>query len=338
MSQNPRFSFLAALLAALLVLAAVAGLNYLVDPLWYAHGNLLTGRNLALNERISKVNLLDRTIDQDYDCLILGSSRVTMLRASRFEPMKCFNFALKGAQVAEELAYARYARDAGMRPKVVYVGVDDFNFVERQQTQSRQDPVVTGTPSHWHAFFSVDVLMFSLMTLADVSSDINYYDRQYDQQPRHTLPPWKPVLADKENQACTDAPVEKFKAITEVFPEARMVGFQPMISPWNTLVEVHSRQLLDCTLENLHAVSEHYDEFLDFAYPNELTRDNRKTTDGSHFTPDTLDAMASRLQGKGPDIALDVKALGLEAYREEVRKRLRAFAIEEGQEALWNAK
>lgn len=330
-----RFSFAAFAAALALLLALVGGLNWLIDPLWYAHGNRLTGRNFAFNERIAKVNLLRRTAGEDWDCLILGSSRVTMLRPSGFEGMRCFNFALKGAEAPEELAYGRFARDLGLRPAHLFVAVDDFNFVDKKETARRAQPRVDGTPSAWHAFFSTDVLTFSLMTLAGVSPDINYYDRNYEQQPLRAPTPFEPRVIDKPDLACSTHHLQTFRQIRALFPQARAVAYAPPMSPWYQFSDVYLRNLLDCTLDAFHAVAQDYDAFLDFGVPSTLTLDNRHTHDGTHFSPEANDVVAQRLQRPAPDVAIDVKPLSRVQYREIVRARLRAFAADNGLLEHW---
>ncbi|MGH8518098.1 MAG: hypothetical protein ACREUE_11625 [Panacagrimonas sp.] len=325
-----RFSFAAFAGMLLVVLALAGGLNYVVDPLWYLQGNRITGRNFAFNERISKINLLNRTADQGWDCLILGSSRVTSLRASGFEGLRCFNLSLKGAEAPEQLAYGRYARERGLRPRVLIVAVDDFNFIDRPTTARRTQPRVEGTPSAWHAFFSTDVLTFSVMTLAGLSPDPNYYDRNFDQQVLYDTPRFKPRGKDKPDLPCSKRRIETFREIRALFPEARALAYAPLMSPWYLFNDVYTRGLLDCTLDAYHAVARDYDTFLDFGIPSPITLDNELTSDGTHFKPQANDAIARGLQGRAPELAVDVKALSLEAYRETVRGRLHAFADEHG--------
>lgn len=101
-NKVPKFSFGLYGLITFLMLGSVAGINWLIDPLWYRHGNLLTGKNFTFNERITKTNLFFRTKDQEkYDCIILGSSRVIALRSSNFTTNNCFNYALKGGEIPD---------------------------------------------------------------------------------------------------------------------------------------------------------------------------------------------------------------------------------------------
>ena len=56
-NNNTKFSFSLYGLVTSFLLGSVAGINWLIDPLWYSHGNILTGKNFAFNERITKTKL-----------------------------------------------------------------------------------------------------------------------------------------------------------------------------------------------------------------------------------------------------------------------------------------
>lgn len=335
MRTDKTFPFVPFLAALLLALAAAAGLNYLIDPLWYVHGNQLTGRNYAFNERIAKVNLLARSQRSGYDCLIFGSSRVTALPASRFAGQHCFNFALRGAEVGEFQAYARHALSRGMQPKTIYVGVDDFNFLHDPKTERRANPQVRGTPDFFHAFLSGDVLVFSLMTLAGLSPDPRaYYDQSFEER---SLPsaPWQHSPADEGGLRCDEGAVERYIALRKLFPGARAVAFAPLMAPRQQLNGVYLRGVLDCELAGFHAVAQGYDAFLDFGIPSVISTDPAMTFDGAHFYAEPNAAVADQLQGRRNDLALDVKAMGLAEYQAEVKKRLRAYLERENLMEWW---
>lgn len=335
MSPERKFPFVPFLTALLLVLAAAGGLNVLIDPLWYAHGNQLTGRNYAFNERIAKVNLLRRTQHSGYDCLIFGSSRVTALPVSRFVGQHCFNFALRGAEVGEFQAYARHALARGIQPKTIYVGVDDFNFLHDPKTERRANPQVKGTPDAFHAFLSADVLVFSLMTLAGLSPDPrSYYDHRFEELSTPGAP-WQGSIADEPDLRCDDAAVAQYLALRKLFPEARAVAFAPLMAPRQQMNGVYLRGVLECELAAFHAVAQGYDAFLDFGIPSVISTDPAMTFDGAHFYSGPNAAVADQLQGRRSDLALDVKAMSLVDYQAEVKKRLRAYLERENLMEWW---
>lgn len=333
-----RFSFSTFAAVLLLLLLAVGGLNYAVDPLWYQHGNRLTGQNFVFNERIAKINQLHRLKLADYDCLILGSSRVVGLRSSAFAGQHCFNLALAGAEVPEMVAYGRYAQEQGLKPATVYFGVDDFNFLVKQETERRSNPVVAGTPNVWHAYLSVDVLLFSVMTLAGVSPDADkYYDRAFEMRsfgPRRFEPD---LLRYREPAGCNLSKTGQYRELRETFPQARLVAFAPPMSPWHQLLEVYQRGVLDCELDAFYAVAAFVDAFHDFGVPTALTEDASHTTDGTHFIPETSAMVTSQLQGQRSDLALDVKSFSSAAdYKTAVRERLRGFLARENALRYWH--
>src|SRR3546814_14604320 len=93
--------YLAAIAAtAALCLAAALALNAAVDPLWYFSGNRLGATNFAFNERLSKANLIEGH-ERDYDCVIFGDSRATLLPEQKIAGYRCFNFAFSSGVVRE---------------------------------------------------------------------------------------------------------------------------------------------------------------------------------------------------------------------------------------------
>jgi hypothetical protein len=331
-----RFGYMA--LALGIVLAAAGGLNYVIDPLWYAQGNRVSGRNFAFNERVSKINLLRRTVGAaGYDCLILGSSRVTSLRPSQITGKRCFNLALKGADIGEFLAYARYAVATGVKPATVYVGVDDFAFLAgRVDVARRTNPRIEPTANAFHAFFSADVLTFSAMTLAGMSPDPNvYYDRRFEAAELPGAHYATPVLVNKRDGRCAFDKVALYLAMRDVAPEARLVGFVPPMTPSYRLSDVYSRGVLDCGAEAFHRIAQGYDAFLDFAVPTPMTVAANASYDGSHFSPGANDQVAAGLIGSRHDLAVDVKAMPLDTYQHTVRERLHGYLVAQGQEEAW---
>lgn len=338
MSQaTSQFRFWPFVLVMLLVLGLIGALNYLIDPLWYGRGNQLTGKNFAFNERIAKVNLLQHTVaEAGYDCLILGSSRVTALRPSRFTGQRCFNLSLKGAQIQEFLAYARFARDAGLNPKTVYISVDEFNFVDNKETERSAKPSVNGSANAFHAYLSADVLVFSLMTLAGVSPDTDvYYDSRFEAQEFPGADYALPELIDKPDLQCNLGKVAEYARLREVFPQARLVGYAPPVTPWYKLSDIYSRRVLDCGMEAFEQIAASYDEFWDFSIPSALTEAPDVSYDGSHFSPAANDLVAAQLIGERRDLALDVKALGGGSYRLKVHEQLKAFLEKHQRADFW---
>lgn len=339
-NDNSQFSFRLYGLVASILLGSVAGINWLIDPLWYSHGNILTGKNFAFNERITKTNLFLKTKEQvNYDCIILGSSRVTALRPSNFGDQKCFNYALKGGEIPDFVNYANFLQEQGIDPQVVYVGVDGLNFVEKARIkQEPVDPRTLATKSPLEAFLSSDVLLFSTMTLLGVSPDPGgYYDRNFESVDFTDSPVYKPEFyKSAPPQRCDLTQVETFAKLRDSFPNAKFIGYVPPISAWSMINDTYGRNLMDCNLMAFHQLAQSYDVMYDFSAPSRITKNPSNTFDGSHFSVEVNDKIAEVLQGKpDEDFGIRVDKYEFDEYRTLYRQKLKNFLAEHKQLKRW---
>src|SRR5205085_8145092 len=122
-SRKRLVTFIGALAAtAGLIVAACLAVNCLVDPLWYLRGNVLTEINYPFNERLSKlIRFLPRM--RDYDCMIFGTSRATLLPEEKADGYRCYNMAVSDGQASEYLLYADYLRKRGFAPRLIIVDI-----------------------------------------------------------------------------------------------------------------------------------------------------------------------------------------------------------------------
>lgn len=338
--ENSQFSFKLYGLVTSLLLGSVAGINWLIDPLWYSHGNILTGKNFTFNERITKTNLFLRTKDREnYDCLILGSSRVTALRTSNFEDQKCFNYALKGGEIPDFVSYAEFLKDRDLDPKIVYIGVDGLNFVE--QERKKQEPLTVDsltTQSPLEAYLSADVLLFSAMTLLGISPDPgNYYDSDFEPVDFANPPVYTPEFYKPGSpQRCDLSSVDTFASLRNIFPNAKFVGYVPPRSAWSMINDTYGRNLMDCYLLGFHQLAQSYDEMYDFSAPSQITTNPDNTFDGSHFSVTVNNKIADILQGKGNEnFGIKVDRYNFGEYRSLYRQKLKNFLANNNELERW---
>src|SRR6185437_1819466 len=88
------------LAAAGVVVAGCFAVNCLVDPLWYLRGNVLTGVNYAFNERLAAINRFLPRLGE-YDCVIFGSSRASLLPDENIEGYHCYNLSFSDGNAPE---------------------------------------------------------------------------------------------------------------------------------------------------------------------------------------------------------------------------------------------
>jgi hypothetical protein len=290
------------------IVGACLAINVLVDPLWYFAGNVITGTNYAFNERLAKVNRLLPRLSQ-YDCLILGSSTAALLPEKRIAGHRCFNLGFSAGVVSEFLLYAKYLRALGMRPKLLIVGVDEFDFEGPATTPNVPDFVIDGRepPPFWHTYVSFDVLDFSYRTLRGDYPNHRVFGRDLQS---HIIPrrrPYKPpapLAPDAEPPEFHPERADMYIDLRRLFPEARALGFVAPTAAW-TIAQLRSDGHLDAYLEALHRVSTVFDEFLDFGVPSEITADTTNTYDGLHYidavNAHTLAALLSGQPAPGVD-------------------------------------
>jgi hypothetical protein len=123
---QPRY--LVSLVFTIFVLCStVLIVNWFVDPLWYIEGNQIFPENYSYNERHAKVNHYLKTPEQ-FDCILFGSSRTTLLDANKITSFNCYNFSFASGTPPEFIDYAKYIKTFGRTPNLVIVGIDGRNF------------------------------------------------------------------------------------------------------------------------------------------------------------------------------------------------------------------
>ena len=289
--------FLGALVLTVLVLGGLMlALNRLVDPLWHFQGNQLTGTNLVLNERQSKLNQLLRNPDA-YDCLIFGTSRTTLMHTAAFRQNRCFNLAFSAGQPREFVAYARYLAHMGIEPEVVYVAIDARNMRTALPPPDVPPHVATlGQPRHWLVdYLSVDSVLFSVRTLVDASSLVRRYDSDFQAIIGPHGPYRIPGAVTAHGIALAPDAARPWVRLADIFPQARMVGYVPPLAGWRCLREL-TPENLETYLSTLRRIAMAYDRVVDFSVPSPVTQALDNTYDGSHYDLAVNARVARRLE------------------------------------------
>jgi len=322
-------------LVSTVLLSIVGFINYIVDPLWYNQGNQINKINLAVNERLSKTNLYLNLKNTNYDCLIFGSSRVTLLNSKSLKNNKCFNYAFSGGTIEEFVKYAEYVKQKGANPKKIYLGVDAYNFAPEHKIRSN---VVVSQPKPIYQpyLFSSDNLNFSIRAIRGDYNLPRFYNQEFQVRVVDNAPKYKPELSKSiSKESCNLSRVDYYEKLREVFPKAEFISYVPPISAWEVFKKSYSRGLMNCQLKGIHQVSQFFDKMHDFSYVSSVTTNIDNTYDGSHFYPKVNDKIAEILEGKQSTFGIRVDNMNLNNYQEFHQKRLKEFLDEQGKEELW---
>jgi hypothetical protein len=325
-TRTALFRYLAILAGVVVIVAGgCLAINMLVDPLWYFDGNVVTGVNYTFNERLAKMNRLLPRLSQ-YDCLILGSSTATLLPQRRIYPQHCFNLSFSSGTVSELLLYAKYLMARNFHPKLLIVGVDEFDFEGPAAKPDVPDFILSGRnpPSFWRTYLSLDALDFSYRTLKGDYPNKRLYDSEFQSHiiaRRHPHKPPKHLARQAHPPEFHPERAALFVELRQMFAPARAIAFVAPTAAW-TIAQLELDGRLDAYLDALHRVSVAYDEFLDFSIPSEVTAGMRYTYDGLHYKDEvnahTLAALMSDETALGVDWKKQSPAEIAALYRERI--------------------
>lgn len=332
--------FLQASLIVALACAPVLVFNTLIDPLWHFNGNLLTGTNYSIDERTSKINLfLKRKVE--YNCVIFGSSRTTLLQTGDIKNWRCFNLAFSSGKIEEFIAFAHYLRTLNFSPELVIIGVDGFNFISEETEKPDIPKFITDrtNPSNFvQDYLSFDALQISWRTFRDDYKPGRYYDRNFDcrfdpRAPRYD--PFGPSTTEgierKDASRLRESPYSSRKTalyleLSRIFPNAITRAYIPPLSLWR-ITELAETGVLESYVETMYEVSRKIDGLLDFSVPSEETARIDNTFDGSHYSERVNGMIANRLEGAPTaDFGIDVSKVSREEYKEIYRTSILRYS------------
>src|SRR5260370_4566586 len=259
------------------IVAPCFAVNCLVDPLWYLRGNVLTGVNYAFNERLAAiVRFLPRLAD--YDCVIFGTSRASLLPEEKIEGYRCYNLSISDGNAPEYVLYAKYLRERGYIPRLIIVDLKRSEFFGPEQAMEVPDFIRQGPspPSIFASYLSLDALDFSIRTLRGDSPHHRYYDADFRAElevrsKRHRYDPKGPIKPNPPPSAVHAERAAAYVELRRQFPTARAIGYIPPESAWRIAAFGLTGQL-DAYLAALTQLAAPYNEFLHFAIPSALTK------------------------------------------------------------------
>jgi hypothetical protein len=324
------------LLTVLALLAVIGLVNVWIDPLWYFQGNRFSQINPPWNERIAKTNLYLRT-HQNYDCLLLGTSRSTLFDTANFEQNRCFNYSFSGAKVEEYGNYLRYIAEKGIKPRQIYLEIEAESFNQRRQPDAFV-PVLDPMPVYRAYLFSANALSLSLRTIRADYSFYRLYDQNFRGRPADTVPDYQPKFQQQyQIKACDPARITLYQTIRQTFPQAKLIGFIAPVSAWYLFNESYQNGLVNCQLAGIHQVAGFFDQLYDFAVPSALTTRTDNTYDGNHYYPRVYKRIAAVLEARpnAADLGVNVKTISLADYQALYATRLSQFLSRVGEGQLW---
>jgi hypothetical protein len=313
----------------LVLLTGVIIINILIDPLWYFGGNKLFNVNYSFNERISKVNLFLKNTD-NIDCIIFGSSRVTLLNANEIQDYDCFNFSFSDGTPAEFVEYAKYIDKYILLPEKIIVGID-ARFFSRGKPDIEVPDFVKSLelpPGFIKSYLSIDSINFSIRTILRKPPQHRYYNE-------NLIADVIPGTSDYSIPACFTPEgfgtpynilnLHYINDIKKILPVKSFIGYVAPVSAWDMMPLLEDGEL-DSYLNVIYSVSKQFDQFYDYSVPSIMTRRSDNNYDGHHYLPSTNSQIVDTLNGHSGNIGLALHKMTLVEYKQKFISEMLAFS------------
>lgn len=109
----------------------------IIDPLWmFSHSIEINNFQSPYDERLQKSFYLKNS-KQNYDSLLVGSSRTAYYNQSEFKDMSLFNYSISGGTVAEYPVFINYFRETN-KLENLFVGIDFFDCLLSNSDNKKQ--------------------------------------------------------------------------------------------------------------------------------------------------------------------------------------------------------
>lgn len=333
--------YLLKLAATISVLSSTVLLvNWFVDPLWYVQGNQFFPQNYSFNERYAKVNLFLK-IPEQFDCILFGSSRTTLLDAAKIRSHRCYNFSYSDGSPREFVDYAKYIKSFGRTLDLVIVGVDGRYFSRKTRTYRTLDFVkeLKRPPFVIKTYLSVDAFLLSVRTLLQDAPHPRYYADNFVGDVLQSAPDFVPPTCFSTEGYGRPYRLEDdnfYRTLRLVFPDAEFIGYVTPISAWDMLAPYRDNTL-PTYLKTIYRLSALFDKFYDFSVPSNVTKRVENTYDGHHYSRAVNDRIAAIVSDSRPDFGMSLHDRSYVEYKIQFDRAMQAFVSEQNMEIPFGA-
>lgn len=334
-----------------LIIIFIVGINYIVDPLWlFSHSNKLNQKQGSYDERQLKTNYLYYRLKNNFDGILLGSSRATYVNQNDFKDMKIFNYSSGAMQPYEYKYYIDFAKKVrGEDLKYIIIGSDFFGtktIDEKFHINPNEYINNTIHTSRYKFLLSMDTFNKSISNIrySFKGRDL-YYDREAVKY--HKKIPvdemfQKHILSAKANtKNLSDLDYRYDNEYIEILKKMRNDNLDTRFIIYTSPV---TSDLLVSIIKNakrwedykrwLYELIEIFGEVNHFMTINSITKDLENYYDDNHAYPSVLKLLANKLSNfQNKDIPEDFGILltknNIDEYLENLRKDIEEYKLNE---------
>ncbi len=270
------------------LMSIVATINYVVDPMWiFQHKNYFNVKQLDFDERQQKTNYLYFR-NQDYDSVILGSSRTTYLNSNQFRNNfgKTYNYAVNAMSPYEyEIFLDNFDKIVGKQPKSIILGLDFFGSNKNRLVNSYKKDYLSNSKDYLYKLkmlYNLDILQYSISNIRETfrnkkahynSNLVKEIDVRKDK--KSTLKDFIPYEYDTKL-------LEYYKQLLEKYKGTNFIIFTPPVTI-EQLIRNHKNGLDNYYFQWLRDLVKIFKKVNHFMYPTAFSKNYSNFYDANHF-------------------------------------------------------
>ncbi|MEZ4693103.1 MAG: hypothetical protein R2837_03680 [Aliarcobacter sp.] len=334
-----------------LIIIFIVGINYIVDPLWlFNHSNKLNQKQGSYDERQLKTNHLYYRLKNNFDGILLGSSRATYVNQNDFKDMKIFNYSSGAMQPYEYKYYIDFAKKIkGEDLKYIIIGSDFFGtktIDEKFRINPNEYINNTIHTNRYKFLLSMDTFNKSISNIrySFKGRDL-YYDREavkYHKKIPVSEMFQKHILSAKANTKSfneldytyDDEYIEILKRIKNDNLDTKFIIYTSPVTSDLLVSIIKNAKRWEEYKRWLFELIEVFGEVNHFMTINTITRNLENYYDDNHAYPSVLKLLANKLSGiDNKDIPNDFGIIltknNINEYLENLKKGIEEYNLNE---------
>lgn len=296
----------------LLILLCIL-INFIVDPFFtFKSTNNIDIKQRDFDERVQKINFLYH-INNDFDSILLGNSRVTYINQNDFEleDIKLFNFAVSAMNIDEfDFAIESFIQLTKKQPKTIILGIDPFNLGGYKTTNLLQSAFNnTKKPFYKYEnllnFYNLKLSLTNLIITYEFNNNVykrkqRFYNKKLEKgnQIQNTISN-KKYISKYTNTKLSKQEIKNIlieaKNIKNKYPKSKIIVFTPPLH--NVLI---NNIFLDTKKLNMYkffikTLVYDFGKVYHFMDKNDISKSYTYFQDSVHFSPFVGKLIAKRI-------------------------------------------
>jgi len=338
------------LVGSVFIVGLIGSVNYFVDPLWnFTHSNKFNTKQEGFDERQQKTNYIYSHKAQNYDGILLGSSRTTYFNQNDFKNMNTFNYASNSMFPHEYKGYIDFAKKIkGNDLNHIIIGSDFFGTnIPKDVKFESPEFYIQNTTSLFYKYkmlFSIDALKKSI---SNIKISFNEADEYYDRDnikhaikvseakrlkrytvniKRHTLELIGP------NYIYNNEYIKYLKQIKQENPDTKFIIFTSAVTADLLVSIIKNANRINEYERWLRELVEVFGEVHHFMTINSITKNLQNYPDDDHAYPSILKLIANKISNHEnknipKDFGILIKKENIDQHLETLKKQIHNYDL-----------